>query len=69
MKQEPVAIVNNNKENWIQWIAYPEDLNGYFLYTTPQLKELSDEEIHELIVNKVTDAQMIRDAIKKASEK
>jgi len=39
------------------------------LYTTPQIKELSDEEIQDLIINKVTDADMIRQALKKASEK
>jgi uncharacterized protein YdcH (DUF465 family) len=37
--------------------------------TTPQIKELSDEEIQDLIINKVTDADMIRQALKKASEK
>ena len=30
------------------------------LYTTPQTKPLSDEEIHELIVNKVTDYELCR---------
>ena len=45
---------------------YPQDIP---LYTTPQIKELSDEEINDLIVNKVTDADMIRQALKKASEK
>ncbi len=39
------------------------------LLKTPQIKELSDEEINDLIVNKVTDADMIRQALKKASEK
>ena len=39
------------------------------LYTTPQIKELSDEEIQDLIINKVTDADMIRQALRKASEK
>ena len=39
--------------------------NPYF--TSP--KELSDEEIQDLIVNKVTDADMIKQALKKASEK
>jgi len=33
------------------------------------VKELTDEEIQDLIVNKVTDADMIRQALKKASEK
>ncbi len=39
------------------------------LLKTPQIKELSDEEIQDLIINKVTDADMIRQALKKASEK
>jgi hypothetical protein len=30
---------------------------------------LTDEEIHDLIVNKVTDADMIREALRKAQEK
>jgi hypothetical protein len=38
------------------------------LYTHP-VKELTDEEIHDLIVNKVTDYDMIREALKKAQEK
>ena len=33
------------------------------------VKELTDEEIHDLIVNKVTDADMIREALRKAQEK
>ena len=39
------------------------------LLKTPQIKELSGEEIQDLIVNKVTDADMIRQALKKVSEK
>jgi hypothetical protein len=35
---------------------------------TPQL-DLTDEEINDLIVNKVTDADMIRQALRKAQEK
>ena len=38
------------------------------LYTHPA-KTLTDEEIHDLIVNKVTDADMIREALRKAQEK
>jgi hypothetical protein len=33
------------------------------------MRTLTDEEILDLIVNKVTDADMIRQALKKASEK
>jgi hypothetical protein len=32
-------------------------------------KTLTDEEIHDLIVNKVTDYDMIREALRKAQEK
>jgi hypothetical protein len=36
---------------------------------SPQLKELTDEEIHDLIINKTTDADMIKQALRKAQEK
>jgi hypothetical protein len=32
-------------------------------------KDLTDDEIHDLIINKVTDADMIRQALRKAQEK
>ena len=35
----------------------------------PFFKELTDEEIHDLIVNKITDADMIREALRKAQVK
>ena len=38
------------------------------LYTHP-VKELTDEEIHDLIINKTTDADMIKQALRKAQEK
>ena len=44
---KPIAIVNTNCENNIQW--YDNNFkqhNGYFLYTHPV--ELTDEEIQEL---------------------
>ena len=45
---EPVAIVNTNCENNIQWnVLKPQSYNGYFLYTHP-VKELTDEEIEEI---------------------
>jgi len=37
------------------------------LYTHPA--DLTDEEIHDLIVNKVTDYDMIKEALRKAQEK
>ena len=48
MNNEPVAIVNTNCENNIQWYNdNPKQHNGYFLYTHP-VKELTDEEIWEI---------------------
>ena len=45
---KPVAIVNTNCENNIQWnVLKPQEYNGYFLYTHP--KELTDEEIWEIV--------------------
>ena len=47
---EPIAIVNTNCENNIQW--YINDIkkyNGYFLFVNAQTKPLSDEEIEEVI--------------------
>jgi hypothetical protein len=36
---------------------------------TPKQKELTDQEIHELIVNKTTDSDMIKKAIRMAQKK
>ena len=45
---EPVAIVNTNCENNIQWYEEsPKKHNGYFLYTHP-VKELDDYEIQQI---------------------
>ena len=47
MNNEPVAIVNTNCENNIQWYDKdPKEHNGYFLYTHPA-KTLTDAEIME----------------------
>ena len=49
MNNEPVAIVNTNCENNIQWYDNnPKKHNGYFLYTHP-VDELTDEEIWEIV--------------------
>ena len=46
MNNEPVAIVNTNCENNIQWYDNnPEKHNGYFLYTHP-VKDLEDIDIN-----------------------
>ena len=46
MNNEPVAIVNTNCENNIQWYDNnPKKHNGYFLYTHPVKEQLTDEEI------------------------
>jgi hypothetical protein len=34
-----------------------------------EMRELTDEEIHDLIINKTTDAEMIKQVLKKAQEK
>ena len=34
-----------------------------------KVKTLTDEEIHDLIINKTTDADMIKQALRKAQEK
>jgi hypothetical protein len=57
---EPVAIVNTNCENNIQWnVLKPQSYNGYFLYTTPQTKPLDYQEVinslKELIAPKEPD--------------
>ena len=59
-------------ENQLDKCSYHEAMahqSGYELGKASQIKELSDEEIQDLIVNKVTDADMIRQALKKASKK
>ena len=63
MNNEPVAWMNR-----LGRLKY-EQGNGFEipLYTHPA-KTLTDEEIHDLIVNKVTDADMIREALKKANK-
>jgi len=70
MNNEPVAwrnlYVGNIGED-SEWI-YNEIGQGEPLYTHPA-KTLTDEEIHDLIVNKLTDADMIREALRKAQKK
>jgi hypothetical protein len=67
MNNEPVAWTDG-KGNYF-------DKNSFFpvddlipLYTHPA-KTLTDEEIHDLIINKTTDADMIKQALRKAQEK
>ena len=64
-KGEPVAWMEYiQDEEWEVWYTEPTDLpEGHSykpLYLAPQTKPLSDEEIKELIVNKVTDYELCR---------
>ena len=45
MNNEPVAYVNSMCNDCIDWKVEPMSIDGQPLYTTPQIKELSDEEI------------------------
>jgi hypothetical protein len=74
---EPVAIVNTNCENNIQWYDdNPKKHNGYFLYTHP-VKELTDEEISQVVLEMASQAngnainfkKFARAILKKAQEK
>jgi hypothetical protein len=65
MNNEPVAWMSNGKEFYVQKNYCPDFIP---LYTHPA-KTLTDEEIHDLIVNKVTDYDMIKQALRKAQEK
>jgi len=63
MNNKPIAWINEydglesfNPDNRQDWIP---------VYTHA-VKELTDQEIEDLIVNKVTDADMIRKALRKA---
>ena len=65
---EPVAY-GKYIENAKMWLVVELDADmpeGYIpLYTHPA-KTLTDEEIHNLIVNKITDYDMIKQALRKA---
>jgi hypothetical protein len=71
---KPVAYINveERKLEWAEPITWHTptiaQMEKIPLYTHPA-KTLTDEEIHDLIVNKVTDADMIRQALRKAQEK
>jgi len=69
MNNEPVAWMHKPSGtvfNEIIACVEPDDLIP--LYTHP-VKELTDEEIADLIYNKVTDSEMIKQALRKAQEK
>jgi hypothetical protein len=79
MNNEPVAIVNTNCENNIQWYDDdPKKHNGYFLYTHPAktitdeeiraIWHLSDKEIDTWVVNE-TIVDFARAILRKAQEK
>jgi hypothetical protein len=70
---KPVAYINveERKLEWAEPITWHTptiaQMDKIPLYTHPA-KTLTDEEINDLIVNKVTDADMIREALRKAQE-
>ena len=67
MNNEPVGVVCEF-EGILVGTLFEQLPDGTPLYTHPA-KTLTDEEINDLIVNKVTDADMIRQALRKAQEK
>ena len=60
----PTAWISKSGVLFKELPPAPMDLEPLYL-----VKELTDEEIQDLIVNKVTDADMIKQAIRKAQEK
>ena len=69
MNNEPVAWVDpydlERLPHYDCHIGSQKMKNGIPLYTHP-VKELTDEEIADLIANKVTDSEMIKQALRKA---
>ena len=61
--------MNNEPVAWTVCLDCGKRVTGDSIHTcSPQLKTLTDEEINNLIVNKVTDADMIRQALRKAQD-
>ena len=72
MNNEPVAYVSEEdlrvmETHLCNLHLKPKD-KDIPLYTHP-VKELTDEEIADLIANKVTDSDMIKQALRKAQER
>jgi hypothetical protein len=74
MNNEPVAIRYDFDGYGYQYMDsgsgsdWQTRVEGEPLYTHPA-KTLTDEEIADLIVNKVTDSEMIKQALRKVQEK
>ncbi len=71
---EPIAYVNSMCNDCIDWKVEPINIDGKPLYTTPQIKELSDEEIEQIAVKWYVGTRILpigfaRAILKKASEK
>jgi hypothetical protein len=67
LTNEPVAWTDGKGNYFDKNSFFPlDDLIPLYIHTA---KELTDEEINDLIVNKVTDADMIKQALRKAQEK
>ena len=59
------CVLQNNKHD----LGVAEAIGFDKGYKAATAKTLTDEEIHDLIVNKVTDSDMIKEALRKAQEK
>ena len=55
------TVTLNVYDTWTSCVACGQRVTSDSIHTcSPQLKPLSDEEIHELIVNKTTDYELCR---------
>ena len=64
------TITLNAYDTWTSCLDCGKRVTGDSIHTcSPQLKELTDGEIHDLIINKTTDADMIKQALRKAQDK
>jgi hypothetical protein len=65
--------MNNEPIAWMDDLSFftkkPEDMDGVVALYAHPVKELTDEEIADLIANKVTDSEIIKQALRKAQEK
>jgi len=68
-----VFTMNNEPIAWMDDLSFftkkPEDMDGVVALYAHPVKELTDEEIADLIANKVTDSEIIKQALRKAQEK
>ena len=66
---KPVAYVNSMCSDYIDWKVDPTSIDGQSLYTTPQTKPLSDEEILNLYKETGADNGGIREFVRAIEER